>query len=513
MKSTIKSRFTTAICTTALALGAFSCQNNLLSPAPQTYLLAPQAYDTPSRVLAQVNGLYGYVKTGGFLGGRYQIYGDIRANDFINRTSNSVTGLSVWNHTESETSQNDVVNTWGFGYAAINEINIFLAGLDANTDKLAAAPFPTTYAGTVLNYRGEARLLRALCYYSLLQLYARPYIDGNGTRPGLPLRLTPETQLGNNDLARSTVAQVYDQILLDLNYAEQNLPLTYTASQNGVSTATLNVTRAHRNTAIALKTRVYLNMGRWSDVIAEANKLVPATAPYVAPSGVANGLNASIVSVFAPPQETTESILSFPFTAQDQPGTQNQLAYYYLPSSLGGNGEYGLNTAAGGLVSNTSWLATDLRRTNFVVRVGTESFLTKYPTGTPYTDKAPVIRYAEVLLNLAEARMRNSNTIDVQGLALLNAVRNRSNPLPIPTSPSIDYTATGLGSVSAALDALLLERRIEFLGEGIRNIDLMRLNATIPGKGSVGAVAPTNTVYVWPIPATELASNGLMTRN
>jgi hypothetical protein len=45
-------------------------------------------------------------------------------------------------------------------------------------------------------------------------------------------------------------------------------------------------------------------------------------------------------------------------------------------------------------------------------------------------------------------------------------------------------------------DALLLERRIEFLGEGIRNIDLMCLNVTIPGKGSVPAIEPTNVQYV-----------------
>ena len=107
-----------------------------------------------------------------------------------------------------------------------------------------------------------------------------------------------------------------------------------------------------------------------------------------------------------------------------------------------------------------------------------------------------------MLLNLAEARVRSTNTVDPQALALLNAVRTRSN--------GSAYTFT---STSAMLDAMLLERRIEFLGEGIRNMDLMRLDATIPGKGSVGAVDPTNVLYVWPIPATELASNLLMTRN
>ena len=42
-------------------------------------------------------------------------------------------------------------------------------------------------------------------------------------------------------------------------------------------------------------------MGRYADVITEANKLVPATAPFVAPTGVPNALNASIAAVFAAP--------------------------------------------------------------------------------------------------------------------------------------------------------------------------------------------------------------------
>jgi hypothetical protein len=513
MKSVFRNRVLAAVCTAALGLGSFSCQNDLLNVKPNALLDGGLAFDTPSRVLAQVNGLYSYVKVGSFLGGRYQIYGDIRANDFINRTTNSVTGQQVWNHTLAETSQNDVISVWNAAYAAINQVNVFLAGLDANASKLGASPFPTDYAATVTNYRAEARLLRALCYYSLLQLYARPYADGGGTRPGLPLRLQAENGINNNDLARSTVAKVYEQILLDLNAAETDLPASYTATQGSVAASTLNVTRAHRNTAIALKTRVYLTMGLYTDVTREANKLVPTTAPYIAANGgVSNALNSSITNVFAAPQETSESILSFPFTAQDAPGTQNQLAYYYLPVALGGNGEYGLNAGAGSLLANTTGFASnDIRRSSFVYPVTTttggttrtEYFLTKYPTGTPYTDKAPIIRYSEVMLSLAESLVRTNGAADTRALALLNAVRTRSN----------GTAYTGFTSTSNFVDAILLERRIEFLGEGIRNIDIMRLNATIPGKGSISAVEPTNPLYVWPIPSSELATNTLMTRN
>jgi hypothetical protein len=498
MKPVLK-KTTAAVCTMLLSLGSFSCQKSLLDPIPQTQFSDQVVFSNPARIGLQVNGLYAYVKTGSFLGGRAQVYGDIRANDFINLTSNAVTGLTVWNHTETETSQNDVVSMWGAAYAAINQINVFLAGMDANASKFVVPTFPSNFATTSLNYQGEARLLRALCYYTLLQFYARPYIDGAGSKPGLPLRLQAESGLGSNDLVRSSVADVYAQIISDLNFAEQNLPLN-----NG--SATLNVTRAHRNTAIALKTRVYLTMGRYADVITEANKIVPTAAPFSAASGVPNALNASVAAVFAPPQETTESILSFPFTAQDPPGTQNQLAGYFLPSSLGGSGEYAFNATAGGILTDPGFAATDARRTNFIVTSGAQSYLKKYPTGTPFTDKAPVIRYAEVLLNLAEARVRSTNSIDAQGLALLNAVRGRSNPAGV-------YTAASFSSVSTMTDALLLERRIEFLGEGIRNIDIMRLNATIPGKSSVAPVPPSSTLYVWPIPATELATNSLVVRN
>jgi HAMP domain-containing protein len=498
MKALFNKKAQTLAFAALLTGGLLSCQTDLLNPIPETLFSDQVVFNTPARILLQVNNLYTSVKNGNFLGGRYQVYGDIRADDFLNRTNNGVTGVGVWNHTLTETSINDVTNLWGAAYSAINQINVFLEGLEANKENYVVPTFPATFATTTaLQYEAEAKFLRALSYYSLLQLYARPYVDGAGSKPGLPLRLKAEKDALNNDLARSTVAEVYTQILADLNFAEQNLPLTY-------ADAPTRVTRAHRNTAIALKTRVYLSMGRYADVITEANKIVPAAAPFVAATGVPHALAANILTVFAPPQETAESILSFPFTAQNAPGTQNQLAFYYLPSSLGGNGEYNLNAA--GILANPAWTATDARRTNFVARVGTESFLKKYATGTPFTDKAPVIRYAEVLLSLAEAKVRSTNTIDAQAVALLNAVRGRSDA-------SATYTAASFASSSALIDAILLERRIEFLGEGIRNIDLMRLNATIPAKGAVGAIAPSNINYVWPIPSTELATNALMTRN
>lgn len=473
-------------------IGLFSCQTDLLEPVPQTSFSDKVVFDTPARIELQANGLYTFVKAGAFYAGRYIVYGDVRANDFLNRTSNNVTAYSVWNHSLQETGINDVNNLWNTAYAAINQMNIFVKGIEDNTAKFIAPTFPTDFATTTAPaYIGEARLLRALTYYSLLQLYARPYADGNGSQPGLPLRLLAETSSLNNDLARSTVAEVYAQILSDLDFAETNLPLTRSSAAN-------NVIRAHRNTAIALKTRVHLSMGNYNSVITEANKIVGQNvAPFSATSGVANALAGTISAVFTSPQETVESILSFPFTAQNAPGVQNQLAFYFT-------GEFSLNTAAGSIVADAvNWPATDARRNLVSVTAG-ETFLSgKYPSPTPFLDKAPVIRYSEVLLNLAEAIARTTAGVDAKALALLNAVRRRS-----------DVSVTLLPASNADLiAAILTERRIEFLGEGLRNNDIMRLLLTIPGKAAIPAVNPTDANYIWPIPSGELAGNPLITRN
>ena len=108
-------------------------------------------------------------------------------------------------------------------------------------------------------------------------------------------------------MAPSTVAEVYTQILKDLNDAE---PLVLADFGN----TNLNITRVHKNTVIAFKTRVYLHMQNWPQVVTESAKIVPAAAPFTATSGVAHTLNASYAGIFTSPNTTKESILSMPNT-------------------------------------------------------------------------------------------------------------------------------------------------------------------------------------------------------
>ncbi len=467
---------------------ASGCKKDRFDIQPEIFIDESIAFSTPEKVLAAINGLYAGVKgpfyngsSNQFLGGRYLVFQEVRGEDFINETANGVTGLQTWNFTVLS-STNEVEYVWGSAYQAINRINVVLDGLEgaAVSDALKQ------------QYQAEARFLRALVYHSLVTLYARPYWDGNGDKPGLILYTEPQlTAGGANSKPRSTVAEVYNLILSDLDFAETNLSESHGTNQ-------LNVTRAHRNSAIALKTRVFLHMQRYEDVITEANKIVPQAAPFRAPSGVQHALEPDVVNVFRSGGQTLENIFSLAFTAQNLPGTQNSLHQYYSPGTTGGNGDYSLNIIDG-IAAYSNWSATDKRRTEFVQLIGTKTWLRKW---TANTDYVPVIRYAEVLLNLAEALARQNGT-DARAIALLNAVRQRSDP----------GTILAPASQAALIEAILLERRIELLGEGFRSRDLIRLGLPIPAKGSAPAILPTAAQYIWPIPVSELLSNTAIVQN
>jgi hypothetical protein len=252
-----------------------------------------------------------------------------------------------------------------------------------------------------------------------------------------------------------------------------------------------NTVRAHRNAAIAFKTRVYLNMGRYADVITEANKIVPATGPFVAPTGRAHKLEPTFLNVFRSPYTSLESIFSFPMTNTSGPGTQNGIALYH-------NTEYELNPA--GIIGDASFTATDARKALVQVAGGRMRY-TKFNSDNE--NYVPIIRYGEVLLNLAEALARTNAGVDARALELLNAVRRRSDP-------AVTLTAA---SKQELIDAILRERRLELLGEGVRSMDILRLGIPIPAKGGVQAVPADSKAYVFPIPQDELLYNNLMTTN
>ena len=483
-------------------LGAFlatilftACHSELLDPTPRTTIFEEVAFDTKDRIVGQVNGIYASVKNGQYLGGRYIVYNDIRSDDWLNLQTNGVTGLLTWNHTLAN-STNEVQNLWAQIYNAINRANLFLDGMELNKQNILSKNILTE--AEFNQFKGEALAVRGMAYFHLVQLYAQPY-NKNPQAHGAILRLTGAKTTADNSMARSSLADTYTQILNDLNTAESLLP----AIAAGTANAVAHVTRMHKYTVAALKSRVYLHMNNYAKVREEANKIVSASAPFTSPAGVAYALNSSFESIFRPPYTTSESILSMPMNAAEIPGTQNGVAHYFSRSTIGNN-EYCVNTASVAW-SSTAFPANDARRlltANVTVGGTARIFIHKYSVGT--TDWVPIMRYAEVLLNLAEAEARLAWP-NARAVALLNAVFLRSNPT---ADPLADFA-----SADAFVDRIMLERNMEFLGEGIRNMDTMRKVAPHLGKPGVNPVPHTAPNYVWPIPQTELNTNQLVQPN
>lgn len=471
-----------------ISLTLFSSCDDLLDTTSETSLSSATIFDTPKRIEDLTNGNYKSMKEANLYSGRFLLYGDLRAEDFVCRTENALSGGYVWANTFTNLT-GDVSGVWEQLYRVINNSNILIEGLDKSQGVISD--------DLKKNYLAEARFLRGLAYFHLVTIYGRPYVETGGQEKAIPLRLTAEKTSANNDLERSTVATIYTKIIEDLDYAETNLPQSY-------STNLLNTTRAHQNTAIALKTRVYLSKGEFNNVIAEAKKIVGQTqAPFSATTGVKHILQADITSIFSSDYTTTESIFSFPMTASDTPlGVALATTYYSAP-------DFVLNSDAKGIISNSEWKSTDRRR-NFVRYDNSLNLylLAKYTKTSPAIDYVPAIRYSEVLLNYAEAEVRGNGSLAL-ATELLKAVRNRSDA-------TYTFPAQAL-TQAEILNTIKTERRIELLGEGFRAVDILRNLETFPSKPSLSSmtpkeVKPTDDNYIFPIPNSEILTNKLINK-
>lgn len=463
-----------------------ACTSDLLDTTPTTDISELEAFSTPEKILAQVNNLYSAVQNQNYYGGRYVLFNEQRGDEFAQNDANASVGALIWQQNPLSTDV-FITNLWSAAYFAINSANIVL-------DRVGSSEV----IGNELkdNYLGEAKFIRALAYFSLVQTYAKPYVDNQGVNLGLPLRLTPQTNDQDNDLARSSVAEVYAQIIQDLDEAESQLPFSY-------GSAAFNASRAHKSTAIALKTRVYLAKGDFSSVVDESEKLVSETVPYTyQQTGITHELEANIANVFSGQYTGNEAIFFLPFNELDAPGIQSSLAANYLGSVV-------LSLNPNGIISNELFNSSSDTRKNLITERNGQPVLAKFSRITsPFTDYVPVLRYAEVLLNYAEAAAEEDDLVKAQ--ALLLAVRQRSDP-------DFSFPAGAVTDKDALINTILTERRIELLGEGFRTPDLQRRLQTLPSKsGAIGnapAVAPSASNYIWPIPSGEIVANHLIEPN
>lgn len=517
-----------------LMLFAGSCKK-YTEIVPDNTFAEDDAYSNPQRAALAITGVYSAAQSSPYtdnsnrgypFGAANTIQGDMRGEDMMAIPSFFL--VTYENSYDATTANNTAL--WTSLYATINRANIVITKLK----EAAAAGTISTDVATA--GEAECRFLRALSYHELLIQFARPYNETTGaTHQGVVLRTvginTPELVDQYKNEGRSTVKQGYDLILSDLDFAETNL-----AAQ---SSASLRITRATKGAAIALKTRVKLHMGDYAGVITEGTKLGTSAAgtTFTAPTALGGyALTATPDGPFASVGANygnTESIFSIENSTIRNAGTNGSLSTMY--SKAPGRA---LAVISPIIWNDPSWKATDTRRTLLATTDAATGvaakyyFSAKYKDPATWTDANPIIRYAEVLLNVSEAYARTGNT--TQALALLNAVRNRS------VLAADRYTAASFATAAALIQGIINERRIEFLGEGKRWMDIHRLakenlygpngipaktSSTIAfsaynaaagytGVRSVAAIpyagAATSFRFIWPIPTVETQANPVL---
>lgn len=162
---------------------------------------------------------------------------------------------------------------------------------------------------------GENYYLRALSYFLLVNEFAQPYSNNPTQNPGLPLKLTSDP----DDLpkSRSTVAEVYDQVVKDLQDA-----ITYMTLPAGMSPK--NSCYATKEAAQALLARVYLYMENWDGAWNMANEVINSGR-----FNLLQGDDYKIYSQFVP-EDNSETIFAVRRTKLKDDGGYGRMGGLYI---------------------------------------------------------------------------------------------------------------------------------------------------------------------------------------
>lgn len=147
---------------------------------------------------------------------------------------------------------------WNQAYQLINNCNMVLDAADilsTHSDEEKAE---------VKKVKGELYYLRASYYLMLVNLYGKPYTPSTAaTEPGVPVKLSPNVE--DKDFERASVADVYTQIVSDLNDAE-----TLLAS----ASAPASIYHPGVEAVYILRSRVALYMQDWATAKTYAQKAI-----------------------------------------------------------------------------------------------------------------------------------------------------------------------------------------------------------------------------------------------
>ena len=472
-----------------------SCSDDL-QRFPHSSIERSQSFETVEDAATWNTGMYALLQNRVY--GIFMYSTDIQA-DQLNATldyGNRNGAIHRWDFLADNYTIEDV---WQLYYSGITNANVAIEGMQT------IEPEDPADQALLDRYIAEAHLVRAYYYHQLVLFFAEDYDPESASSDlGVPLMLEYDI---DNFPSRSTVAEVYQQILADLEAAEAGLaPVEGTP---GAMYFTSDV-------VTALEARVRFHMEDWDGAYAAAMELISSgDYPLI-----------TDVDVFASywyEDYGQEDILQLYASAPNELARSNGI---YLGFNAG-TGRYSPDFIPSEWVVE-AYPEEDIRKSVYfeelpVTLGGLEydlTLVTKYPgnpdlftsSATNYQHAPKVFRIAEMYLIAAEAA---AHLADVDALEPLNALRT-ARGLEALTSLSGD----------ALLEAIREERFRELAFEGFRLDDLERwdegftrrdpqtLDAIQTGpEFHTLSVEASNPKFTWGIPTNDITVNPNLEQN
>lgn len=443
-----------------------SCGKDFLDLSPNEALRTDDAIQSVDDLQAALIGIYNEVQSSNYYGRYFLLVPDVMSDDVkqnasANRAKEYAEFEAFGDHFITE-------NMWRDMYQTINNANTVI---NSTLEVTGAA------ASTKDQLVGEAYALRALAHFDLVRLYGQHYgFTGDNSHPGVPV-VTVFDQ--NAEPSRNTVAQVYSQVIADL---DQAVSLMNDDKGTGFFSAT---------SAKALKARVMLFMGNYGEAANLATEVINSgNYSLTGNDGYVDAWRSGV-----PPDAVLQVIMN----ETDNRGS-DALGRMYI---IDGYGDYLPSLDVLGLIPDGDVRGELFKADANLGGIFGELRVDKYPS-TVGEDNTPIIRLAEMYMIRAEARWRNGDMTGAQ--EDVNTIRQRANP------SAEAVTSTG----DELLQEIITEKRIELMFEGHRLWDLMRWNMDVVRTDCTSPICEIpypNDRFVLPIPQEEIFANPNIAQN
>jgi hypothetical protein len=494
----------------------YSCEEEYLNRPSLSQIGEGNFWKSESDALVALNGIYSNLQSSSMYGGSlngwqgfpgFDCIGDNAFNQF------KWEGPGIFMEGSMTTDSGPVLANWSDNYQGIFLSNEFIGQVEA-TDLIEEE--------AKAELLGQAYFIRALHYFNISVFFEEA-----------PL-ITEVQELEDAYVPKNSYQEIYAQIVQDLDFASENLPV----SQDDFGYAT-------KGAALGLFARVQLYNG----VLQGDNGVLELTNELL---GLGYSLHPNYDDLFTPENENSNEIVfsvkflreigtnngeTFSGTFQgtpkvDQRPMPNLVNDYYCtdglpinesplfdPSNEGANRD---PRAKGTIYFVGDVFLEDINRAfsgNSPTGYGMRKYIRREETNSELVRSFQqgsqdfyLIRYADVLLMRAEAL---AETGDIAGsMSLVNQVRARVN------MPSVE-NVEGMVGQSEMVEIVRHERRVELALEGLRFMDLKRWGEVEEAvlRALQDPVGPYNPQYlgerseVFPIPQAEIDVNPELEQN